>query len=184
MLYTLPLALWLYILHLKPSNTLQQTHAYSVWWPVMLGTIPNIIGPSTNPKCSTKIPSNNVFCEALCPHLHCSLSLSQSWVPVLFSLEYMYSCCSTCDYAVADPGFEKGGFQSALGHYTWRRACSLRKLLDFRPSEIISGAVLGWAALCKRGGLTNEGRHHLLLWHKQMHDKRDIGESWQAYINK
>ena len=109
MLYTLPLALWLYILHLKPSNALQQTHAYSVWWPVMLGTIPNIIGPSTNPKCSTKIPSNNVFCEALCPHLHCSLSLSQSWVPVLFSLEYMYSCCSTCDYAVADPGFEKGG---------------------------------------------------------------------------
>ena len=124
---------------------------YSVWWSVMLGTIiPNITGPSTNPKCSTKIPSNNVFCEALCPHLHCSLSLSQSWVPVLFSLKYVFMLqymwlCSS------GSRIWKGGFQSALGHYTWRRACSPRKILDFRPSEVISGAVLGWAALCKRG---------------------------------
>ena len=32
-------------------------------------------------------------------------------------------------------------------------------------------------------GLTNEGRHqHLLLLHKQAHDKRGIAESLQVYI--
>ena len=33
-------------------------------------------------------------------------------------------------------------------------------------------------------GLTNEDRHHFLLLHKQVHDKRGIAESRQAYINK
>ena len=32
-------------------------------------------------------------------------------------------------------------------------------------------------------GLTNEGRHHWLLLHKQVHDKRGIAESLHAYIN-
>ena len=31
-------------------------------------------------------------------------------------------------------------------------------------------------------GLTNEGRHHLLLLHKQAHDKRGIEESLHAQI--
>ena len=33
-------------------------------------------------------------------------------------------------------------------------------------------------------GLTNEGRHHLLLLHKQVHDKRSIAESLHVYINR
>ena len=33
-------------------------------------------------------------------------------------------------------------------------------------------------------GLTNEGRHHLLLLHKQVHDKRGITESLHAHITK
>ena len=32
-------------------------------------------------------------------------------------------------------------------------------------------------------GLTNEGRHHWQLLHKQVHDKRGIAESLHAYIN-
>ena len=36
---------------------------------------------------------------------------------------------------------------------------------------------------CARGGTNNEGRHHLLLLHKQVHDKRGIAESLHAYIN-
>ena len=31
-------------------------------------------------------------------------------------------------------------------------------------------------------GLINEGRHHLLLLHNQVHDKRGIVESLQVYI--
>ena len=39
------------------------------------------------------------------------------------------------------------------------------------------------AAQCKlEEELLNEGRHHLLLLHKQVHDKRDIAESLHAYI--
>ena len=33
-------------------------------------------------------------------------------------------------------------------------------------------------------GLTNEGRHHLLLLHKQAHDKRGIAESLRAQITR
>ena len=33
-------------------------------------------------------------------------------------------------------------------------------------------------------GLTNEGRNHLLLLHKQAHDKSGIAESLHAYINR
>ena len=33
-------------------------------------------------------------------------------------------------------------------------------------------------------GLTNEGRHHLLYLHKQMHDKRGIIKSLIQYINQ
>ena len=32
--------------------------------------------------------------------------------------------------------------------------------------------------------LTNEGRHHLLLLHKQAHDKRNIAESLYAHTNR
>ena len=33
-------------------------------------------------------------------------------------------------------------------------------------------------------GLTNEGRHWLLLVHKQVHDKEGIAKSLQVYINR
>ena len=33
-------------------------------------------------------------------------------------------------------------------------------------------------------GLTNEGRHHLLFLHKQVHDKRGIEEPLYAYITR
>ena len=33
-------------------------------------------------------------------------------------------------------------------------------------------------------GLTNEGRHHLLLLYKQVHDKKGIAELIQAYITR
>ena len=36
----------------------------------------------------------------------------------------------------------------------------------------------------KEKGLTNEGRHHLLYLHKQMHDKRGIIKSLIQYINQ
>jgi len=32
-------------------------------------------------------------------------------------------------------------------------------------------------------GLINEGRYHLLLLHKQVHDKRGFAESLHVYIN-
>ena len=41
----------------------------------------------------------------------------------------------------------------------------------------VSASSIEEAALCKRKGLTNEGRHHLLLLHKQAHDKSSIAES-------
>ena len=35
-----------------------------------------------------------------------------------------------------------------------------------------------------REGPTNEGRHHLLFLHKQVHDKRGIEEPLHAYITR
>ena len=35
--------------------------------------------------------------------------------------------------------------------------------------------------MCKEG-LANEGKHHLLILHKQAHDKRSIAELMHAYI--
>ena len=37
---------------------------------------------------------------------------------------------------------------------------------------------------CARGGTHKKGGHHLLLLHKQTHDKRNIEESLHAYINR
>ena len=37
--------------------------------------------------------------------------------------------------------------------------------------------------MCKVG-LANESRHHLLILHKQAHDKRGIAESIHAYISR
>ena len=38
------------------------------------------------------------------------------------------------------------------------------------------------ALICEEVGLANEGRHHLLLVHTQVHDKRGITESLHVYI--
>ena len=40
------------------------------------------------------------------------------------------------------------------------------------------------ALICEAVGLANEGRHHLLLVHTLVHDKRGITESLQVYIYK
>ena len=37
---------------------------------------------------------------------------------------------------------------------------------------------------CAREGLTNEGRHHSLLLHKQAHDRRGIAELLHEYITR
>ena len=40
------------------------------------------------------------------------------------------------------------------------------------------------SSIVQEEGLTNEGRHHLLLSHKQVHDKSGIAESLHAYITR
>ena len=40
------------------------------------------------------------------------------------------------------------------------------------------------SSIVQEEGLTNKGRHHLLLLHKQAHDKRGIAELQHVYINR